>query len=147
MMADERSSFWDPKRRSAYLAETGEKASASQRIKDGVETAERLETLWAGLTDEEKAIIGALLTLERKSFVAPHDTPPLRGLIAKGLLAYPRGQGGVWMRAARTSYTVPPAVWAGLVGLRGDLDGAAAAAHSEAEAMLARITGGSDSAR
>jgi hypothetical protein len=140
MMAEERSNFWDPKRRSAYLAETGEKASDSQRIKDGVETAERLETLWAGLMDEERAIIGALLTLERKSFVAPHDTPPLRGLVAKGLLAYPRGQGGVWMRAARTSYTVPPAVWAGLVGLRGDLDGAAAAARAEAEAMLARIT-------
>lgn len=140
MMTEERSNFWDPKRRAAYLAETGEKASASQRLKDGVETAERLEALWAGLMDEEKAIIGALLTLERKSFVAPHDTPPLRGLIAKGLLAYPRGQGGAWMRAARTSYTVPSAVWAGLVGLRGDLDGAGAAARVEAEAMLSRIT-------
>jgi hypothetical protein len=140
MMAEERSNFWDPKRRASYLAETGEKASASQRIKDGVETAERLETLWAGLMDEERAIIGALLTLERKSFVAPHDTPPLRGLVAKGLLAYPRGQGGVWMRAARTSYTVPPAVWAGLMELAGDLESAAAAARAEAEAMLARIT-------
>ena len=139
MMAEERSNFWDPKRRSAYLAETGEKASASQRIKDGVETAERLEALWAGLMDEEKAIIGALLTLERKSFVAPHDTPPLRGLVAKGLLAYPRGQGGVWMRAARTSYTVPPAVWAGLVGLPDNLDSAGTKECVEAEALLARI--------
>jgi hypothetical protein len=140
MMAEERSNFWDPKRRSAYLAETGEKASDSQRIKDGVETAERLEALWAGLLDEEKAIIGALFTLERRSFVAPHDTPPLRGLVAKGLLAYPRGQGGVWMRAARTSYTVPPAVWAGLMELAGDLESVGPAARAEADAMLARIT-------
>jgi hypothetical protein len=139
MMADERSSFWDPKRRSAYLTETGEKASASQRIKDGVETAERLAALWAGLMNEEKAIIGALITLERRSFVAPHDTPPLRGLVAKGLLAYPRGQGGVWMRAARTSYTIPPAVWAGLAGFREDLNAVEPAARAEAEALLARI--------
>ena len=147
MMAEERSNFWDPKRRAAYLAETGEKASASQRIKDGAETAERLEALWAGLMDEEKAFISALLTLKRKSFVAPHDTPPLRGLVAKGLLAYPRGQGGTWMRAARTSYSVPPAVWAGLVGLGGDLDAVGTKEWAEAEALLARVTTQSDRAR
>jgi hypothetical protein len=44
------------------------------------------------------------------------------------------------MRAARTSYTVPPAVWAGLVGLRGDLDAVEPAARAEAEALLVRVT-------
>lgn len=43
--------------------------------------------------------------------VALHDHPSPRTLAAKGLLAYPHAQGGTWMRAAKTTYSVPPPVW------------------------------------
>jgi len=43
--------------------------------------------------------------------VALHDHPAPRNLAAKGLLAYLRGHGGTWMRAAKTTYSVAPPVW------------------------------------
>jgi len=110
-MTGGRPCFWDPATRAAYLATTAEKAAASRRGTDGEATAEALELIWAGLAAPERALIEALLTLDRRSLVALHNHPSLRTLVAKGLLAYPRGHGGQWMLATKTIYTMPPAVW------------------------------------
>ncbi len=110
-MTADRATFWDPEKRAAYLKEVAAKSEELRRLRDGEETAERLPKLWRELEDEEKQLLLALLLLERKSFIAKHDLPRLRNLIEKGLLTYPRGHGGNWMRAARTSYSITPAVW------------------------------------
>ncbi len=142
-MTGERPSYWDPAKRAAYLDTTAEKAAASKRRKDGEATAEALDLIWAGLGEPERALIEALLISDRHSFVALHDHPALRDLVSKGLLAYPRGQGGNWMRAAKTSYSVPPAVWKRLQHLHHgtkDLDTPAElAARGAAKALLERI--------
>ena len=106
-----RSTFWDPEKRAAYLKGVAAKSDELRRLRDGEETAERLSKLWAELEEEEKQLLLALLFLERTSFIAKHDLPPLRNLIEKGLLIYPRGHGGSWLRDSRTSYTIAPAVW------------------------------------
>ena len=106
-----RSTFWDPEKRAAYLAGVAAKSEKRRRLRDGEETAKRLPKLWAELEEEEKQLLLALLLLERKSFIAKHDLPALRNLIEKGLLIYPRGHGGSWLRDSRTSYTIAPAVW------------------------------------
>ena len=110
-MTESRQSFWNPARRATYLERTAEKAAASKRRKDGEATAEMLDRILPNLEGPALEVLQALVTAGHPSFVAPHDHPLLRPLIAKGLLAYPRGQGGQWMRASKTSYTVPPAVW------------------------------------
>ncbi len=106
-----RAAFWDPEKRAAYLKGVAAKSETLRRRRDGEETAERLSKLWAELEEQEKQLLIALLLLERKSFIAKHDLPLLRNLIEKGLLLYPRGHGGSWMRGARTSYSIAPAVW------------------------------------
>ncbi len=137
-------SFWDPAKRSAYLAKTAEKSEDLRRLRDGDATAEDLEVIWVGLEESEKALIEALLVTDRSSFVAPHDHPALRSLVAKEMLAYPRGQGGNWMRAAKTSYSVPPAVWKKLQHLhQGTKDCDTTDAYGRREAakrLLKRIT-------
>ena len=115
-MSKQGKTFWDPSKRAAYLSQATAKAAASQRRKDGHETAGKLDQLLAGLGSPQREVLNALLTTGRRTFIAPHDLPDLRELVAMGLLAYPRGQGGQWMRAASTSYTVPPAVWEKLQG-------------------------------
>ena len=110
-MTENRPSSWDPSKRAAYLEEAAEKAAALQRKKDGEATAEALDGILADLDGPAKAVMEAMVATDRRSFIAPHDHPDLRPLICAGLLAYPRGQGGQWMRAAKTSYTVPAAVW------------------------------------
>ena len=145
-MTGGRPSFWDPAKRAAYLDKTAEKAAAAQRGKDGEATAEALDLIWAGLEEPERALIEALLISDQRSFVARHDHPALRDLVSKGLLAYPRGQGGNWMRAAKTSYSLPPAVWKRLRHLhRGtkDLDTPdEPVALGAAKALLERIANG-----
>ncbi len=142
-MTGDRPSFWDPAKRAAYLDKTAEKAAASKRRKDGEATAEALDLIWASLGEPERALIEALLISDQRSFVALHDHPALRELVSKGLLAYPRGQGGNWMRAAKTSYSVPPAVWKSLQHLHQgtkDLDTPdELAARGVAKALLERI--------
>ena len=110
-MTADRSAFWDPGKRADYLRGVAAKADKLRRFRDGEETVKRLPKLWAELEEEEKQLLLALLFLERKSFIAKHDLPLLRNLIETGLLIYPRGHGGSWMREARTSYTIAPAVW------------------------------------
>ena len=110
-MSEYRPSSWDPNKRAAYLKEAADKAAVLPRKRDGEATAEALDRILAGLDGQAMAILAALVATDRRSFIALHDHPDLRLLIAEGLLAYPRGQGGHWMRAAKTSYTVPPAVW------------------------------------
>lgn len=110
-MTADRSTFWDPEKRAAYLKEVAAKSDELRRLRDGEETAKRLPKLWTELEEEEKQLLLALLLSERKSFIAKHDLPLLRNLIEKGLLIYPRGHGGSWMREARTSYSIAPAVW------------------------------------
>ncbi len=143
-MTGERPSFWDPAKRAAYLARGADKSRAVRRRNDGEDTAANLDRIWRGLTEPEKEIIRALLLVGKESFVAPHDDPRLCGLIAKGLLRYPRGHGGAWMRAVRTSYSIAPAVWGRLrnraqdflvAGTVGD-----AAAVADAETLLKRVT-------
>lgn len=142
-MTDDRKSFWDPAKRAAYLARGAEKSREVRRRKDGEDTAADLDPIWRGLTEPEKEIIRALLLVGKEGLVAPHDDPRLRGLIAKGLLRYPRGHGGAWMRAARTSYSIAPAVWSHLMNraqhflVRGTMGNAAALAS--AEALLKRV--------
>ena len=120
-MTADRSTFWDPEKRAAYLKEVAAKSEERRRLRDGEETAERLPKLWSELEEEEKRLLLALLLLERKSFIAKHDLPLLRNLIEKGLLTYPRGHGGNWMRGARTSYSITPAVWQELRTRRDEL--------------------------
>ncbi len=61
---------------------------------------------------------------------------PLRG--------HPRGYGGAWMRADRTSYSIAPAVWSRLRNRAQDFLGTGtlgnAAALADAEALLERVT-------
>ena len=129
-------SFWDATKRDAYLAKTAENTEDLRRLRDGEATAETLDAIWQTLDDGEQDLLRALVATGRKSFVAPHDLPLLRGLVTKDLLRYPRGHGGTWMRAARTSYSVAPAVWLALQALiphetRGT---------ASAEALLERVT-------
>ena len=143
-MTEKQPSVWDPAKRAAYLARGADKSREVRRRNDGEDTAADLDRIWRGLTEPEKEIIRALLLVGKESFVAPHDDPRLCGLIARGLLRYPRGHGGAWMRAARTSYTIAPAVWSRLrnrsqdfleAGTKGN-----AAALADAETLLKRIT-------
>ena len=142
-MTDKRPSFWNPAKRAAYLTQGADKSRAARHRDDGEDTAADLNRIWRGLTEPEKEIIRALLLVGKESFVAPHDDPRLRGLIARGLLRYPRGHGGAWMRAVRTIYSIAPAVWSRLRNGAQDFLVAGtlgnAAAFADAEALLKRI--------
>lgn len=135
--------FWSADRRTRYLAETASKSDSARRVRDGEDTAARLDAIWPDLTEQEREILLALVVINRRSFIARHGARPLRGLVAKGLLLYPRGHGGAWMRDSRTSYSVAPAVWRKLSGRsrEGLLDRATASfrAPSEAKSILAKI--------
>ncbi len=141
-----RTAFWDAEKRAAYLDRAAEKAKASQRSVDGDTVAEALDSIWADLDAAEMALLEALLRAEQRSFVAAHDHPDLRGLVARGLLAYPRGHGGNWMRAAKTSYSVPTAVWARLQQLDRLANGPGRpndrVARGAAKVLLARLING-----
>ncbi len=143
-MTGERPSFWDPAKRAAYLARGADKSREVRRRNDGEDTAADLDCIWRGLTEPEKEIIRALLLVGKESFVAPHDDPRLRGLIARGLLRYPRGHGGAWMRAVLIIYSVAPAVWSRLRNRAQDFLVAGtignAAALADAETLLKRVT-------
>ena len=142
-MTGGRPSSWDPAKRAAYLAQGADKSRELRRRNDGEDTAADLDRLWRGLAEPEKEIIRALLLAGRESFVAPHDAPRLGGLIARGLLRYPRGHGGAWMRAVRTSYSIAPAVWSRLRSRAQDFLVAGtpgnAAALADAETLLERV--------
>ncbi|MEM7222495.1 MAG: hypothetical protein AAF495_05925 [Pseudomonadota bacterium] len=129
-------SFWDPEKRSAYLAKTAQKSEDLRRHREGDAIARDLARLWPELEESERDLLRALVATGRKSFIAKHDLPLLRGLLAKDLLRYPRGQGGNWMRAARTSYAVAPAAWQALQ----DLDGARTTDPATAETLLREVT-------
>ena len=142
-MTGERSGFWNPATRAAYLARVADSAREIRDRNDGRETAADLSRIWRGLTEPEKEIVRALILVGKRSLVAPHDEPRLRGLIAKGIMRYPRGHGAAWMRAVRTTYSIAPAVWRDLkdrsqdfllAGTLGD-----AAALADAEALLERV--------
>ncbi len=113
--------FWNPELRDAYLGRVSDRARARQSIIDGENVAERIDELWAGLEDEERAVMHYLLIARRQSLIARHDAPVLRDLIDKGLLHYPRGVGSAWMRNIRTSYKISPAVWRELQARREQL--------------------------
>ena len=110
-MTSDRQSFWDPTKRRAYLDGVAQSTATSKRRADGEEVAEELGRIWKDLPNRQQAILEAMVLTDRRSVVAQHDHTDLRGLIAEGLLAYPRGHGGNWMRAAKTTYSVPVAVW------------------------------------
>ncbi len=82
-MTADRSPFWNPEKRVAYLKGVAAKSDEIRRLRDGEETAKRLPKLWAELEEQEKQLLLALLLLERKSFIAKHDLPLLRNLIEK----------------------------------------------------------------
>lgn len=110
-MSDQKRSYFNPDQHRAYLGRTRAKSDALKREKDGELVAENLESLWTDLEEVEKAFLQAMVAIDQRSIIALHDHPALRGLISMGLLTYPQGHGGNWMRAARTSYAIPPAVW------------------------------------
>ncbi len=142
-MTVERPRFWSSDRRARYLAETAGKTESARRVRDGEDTAAGLDDIWPDLTEQEREFLRALVVVDRQSFIARHGARPLRGLVAKGLLLYPQGQGGNWMRESRTSYTVAPAVWRKLQSRSREtlLDRATASFRtpSEAESILADI--------
>ncbi len=143
-MTEKQPSFWDSAKRAAYLERGADNSRELRQRNDCEDTAADLNRIWRGLTEPEKEIIRALLLVGKESFVAPHDDPRLCGLIAKGLLRYPRGHGGAWMRAVRTSYSIAPAVWSRLRNRAQDFLVAGtignAAALADAETLLKRVT-------
>ena len=110
-MTVQEQSYWDPTKRQAYLDGVAQSATASKRQSDGRDLAEGLGRIWKGLSKGQQAIFEAMVLTDRRSLVAFHDHRDLRDLVAKGLLAYPRGHGGNWMRAAKTTYSIPVAIW------------------------------------
>lgn len=144
-MSDEPRPFWNPNKRRAYLDRTRQKSAELKRQQDGVPVAEELEVLWARLTDNEKAFLSAMVRADRRSVIAPHDHSSLRDLVSQGLLTYPQGHGGNWMRAARTSYAVPPAIWEKLQTRHFDDPAVPELSPAEAEELLDRETQGTRS--
>lgn len=60
---------------------------------------------------EEIGLLDFLLSKDApKTFIAAFDEPLFKSLVERGLLQLPRGVGGSWMRALRTSFQIAPAI-------------------------------------
>ncbi len=138
---DERKSFWDPAKRAAYLRQADDKRTTNQALRDGDAVAASLRELWRGLARRERAVLQHLLEAGRPDLSARHGEPTLQALVDLGLLQYPRGVGGAWMRDLTTVYRVAPAVWRELQADPTDfLDPDGETARAFRKAVLAEIT-------
>jgi hypothetical protein len=110
-MATNSTGRWNASRYAEYLqAKAGEAKERDART-SGQLIVRNLDRIWRDLSEDERGLMEFLLSEGAPaSFVAAYDEPVLRSLVEKGLLQLPRGVGGNWMRALRTSFQLPPAV-------------------------------------
>lgn len=110
-MTSDREDRWAPSRRAGYLQAKAAEAEQREARAAGQAAARDLDRIWRDLSGEELGLLDFLLSGEApESFIADYDEPVFRSLAERGLLQRPRGVGGNWMRAPRTSFQVAPAV-------------------------------------
>lgn len=91
-----------------------EKAGVAERLhaqRTGELVARDLDRVWRKMANGEIGLMDFLLSKDGpETFIADFDEAIFKSLVDKGLLQLPRGVGGNWMRAVRTSFRVAPAV-------------------------------------
>lgn len=141
-MTSKRTRLWDGNTQAAYwdAAQDAQRRAAAWR--DGEDAAARLDAIWPGLSDDERAVMDYLLLAGRRSLIGPYEDPVLDALEAKGLLQVPPGVGTLLMRKMETTFRVAPAVWREIETRRGDfLPTDAEAAAARLAAATARLGG------
>ena len=113
-MASKRVSLWDQAHRKRYLSETKDATERAIARREGVHTAQALDSVWGGLSADERSLIEYLLIVGSPTLVALYDDGFLDRLVEKGLLRKPVGVGTLLMNELETAYDVPEAVWKGL---------------------------------
>lgn len=110
-MTEKRESLWNADTLEKYLDTTEQLAQKSASEHSGKHIADNLETIWAGLDDEERLFIEYLYLSEKRTAVALYEDGLFSGLMSKGLLQTPPGVGTLFMQYLQTTYSVPIAVW------------------------------------
>jgi hypothetical protein len=113
-MSGRRTRLWDNNRHRQYWESTQAAAARATARKDGADTAQALESIWASLAPDERSLMEYLLLSGRRSVIALYEDELFNALVAKGLLQIPPGVGTLLMRKLETSFSVPRAVWQAL---------------------------------
>jgi hypothetical protein len=137
-MASKRASLWNQAHRERYLSETKDAATRAAARREGVHTAEVIDSVWSGLGADERSLIEYLLIVGSPTLVALYDDGFLDRLVAKGLLRKPVGVGTLLMNELETTYDVPEAVWKALNDRKAEFLPHAAAEAEQRRRRLSR---------
>jgi hypothetical protein len=113
-MNKKRETFWNADIQAKYIDRTEQKEKEAVAKRNGEPVAERLEIIWAKLSQEEKHLIEYLSLSDKQALVAFFDNGLFSSLMSKGLLKIPQGVSTVFIQSHQTTYTIPHAVWKSL---------------------------------
>jgi hypothetical protein len=113
-MNKKRESYWNADIQAEYNDRMGQKEKEAIEKRNGKPVAEKIEVIWAKLTQEEKHLLEYLSLSEKPTLVAFFDNGLFSGLMSKGLLKIPQGVSTVFIQSHQTTYTIPQAVWKSL---------------------------------
>ena len=109
-----RKSFWTTDMQSKYAIKIKRREKKALAERNGQFTAENLDRIWTGLSNNEKKLIEYLILSEKPTLVALFDDGLFTSLMSKGILKIPQGVSTVFIQSHQTTYTIPQAVWTSL---------------------------------